>query len=68
MSENFEFYGRTLTGAEEIRERWKRGVAVVQDLLGEAVGKLYVAQHFPPEAKQLMEPPPLSPTELIAVR
>ncbi|WP_029897452.1 M13 family metallopeptidase [Nocardia brasiliensis] len=54
VAENFAFYGRTLTGAEEIRERWKRGVSLVQDLLGEAVGKLYVAEHFPPEAKARM--------------
>ncbi|WP_280253699.1 M13 family metallopeptidase [Nocardia abscessus] len=54
VEENFDFYGRTLTGAEENRERWKRGVTLVQDLLGEAVGKLYVAEHFPPEAKDRM--------------
>ncbi|WP_159841022.1 M13 family metallopeptidase [Nocardia sp. CY41] len=54
VEENFDFYGRTLTGAEENRERWKRGVNLVQDLLGEAVGKLYVAEHFPPEAKARM--------------
>ncbi|MBL1073208.1 M13 family metallopeptidase [Nocardia sp. 2] len=54
VEENFGFYGRTLTGAPENRERWKRGVSVVQDLLGEAVGKLYVARHFPPEAKARM--------------
>ncbi|WP_280420414.1 M13 family metallopeptidase [Nocardia carnea] len=54
VEENFGFYGRTLTGAQENRERWKRGVSLVQDLLGEAVGKLYVAQHFPPEAKAAM--------------
>lgn len=54
VEENFDFYGRTLTGAQENRERWKRGVSLVQDLLGEAVGKLYVAEHFPPEAKARM--------------
>lgn len=54
VEENFDFYGRTLTGAQENRERWKRGVSLVQDLLGEAVGKLYVAEHFPPEAKAAM--------------
>ncbi|MEV0029081.1 M13-type metalloendopeptidase [Nocardia sp. NPDC050793] len=54
VEENFDFYGRTLTGAQENRERWKRGVSVVQELLGEAVGKLYVAEHFPPEAKARM--------------
>jgi putative endopeptidase len=55
VEESFDFNGRTLTGAQENRERWKRGVALVQDLLGEAVGKIYVAQHFPPEAKQRMQ-------------
>ncbi|WP_067834816.1 M13 family metallopeptidase [Nocardia lijiangensis] len=54
VEENFDFYGRTLTGAQENRERWKRGVSVVQELLGESVGKLYVAEHFPPEAKAKM--------------
>ncbi|WP_369797442.1 M13 family metallopeptidase [Nocardia sp. CNY236] len=54
VEENFDFYGRTLTGAEENRQRWKRGVALVQNLLGEAVGKLYVAVHFPPAAKERM--------------
>ena len=54
VQENFDFYGRVLTGAEQNRERWKRGVSLVQDLLGEAVGKLYVAEHFPPEAKARM--------------
>ncbi|WP_378743352.1 M13 family metallopeptidase [Nocardia brasiliensis] len=54
VEENFGFYGRTLTGAKENRERWKRGVSLVQDLLGEAVGKLYVAEHFPPAAKARM--------------
>ena len=52
---NFDFYGRTLTGAEELRERWKRGVSVVQGALGEAVGKVYVARHFPPGHKATME-------------
>jgi putative endopeptidase len=51
---NFDFYGRTLSGAQENRERWKRGVALVQDLLGEAVGKLYVDKHFPPSSKVRM--------------
>ncbi len=55
VEENFAFYGRTLTGATENRERWKRGVSLVQELLGEAVGKLYVAEHFPPAAKARMQ-------------
>lgn len=51
VAENFDFYGRTLTGAQELRERWKRGVAITEAALGEAVGKLYVERHFPPQAK-----------------
>ncbi|MHB1064235.1 MAG: M13 family metallopeptidase [Georgenia sp.] len=54
VEENFDFYGRTLTGAQELRERWKRGVALVEGALGEAVGELYVARHFPPEHKAAM--------------
>ena len=52
---NFDFYGRTLTGAQQVRERWKRGVSVVQGALGEEVGKEYVARHFPPEHKEKMD-------------
>lgn len=55
VSAHFDFYGTALTGAEQIRERWKRGVAVVEQGLGEAVGQLYVAEHFPPEHKARME-------------
>lgn len=55
VDENFAFYGRELTGTREIRARWKRGVSLVQDLLGEAVGKIYVEQHFPAEAKTRMQ-------------
>ncbi len=51
VAENFEFYGRLLTGTEQIRDRWKRAVSAVQGLLGDAVGKLYVQRHFPPNAK-----------------
>jgi putative endopeptidase len=51
VAEDFAFYGRKLTGAEQIRERWKRGVGVVEGMLGDAVGKLYVQRHFPPDAK-----------------
>ena len=52
---NFDFYGRTLTGAQELRDRWKRGVSLVQGVLGEAVGKVYVDRHFPPAHKARME-------------
>ncbi|GAB6940044.1 M13 family metallopeptidase [Isoptericola variabilis] len=52
---NFDFYGRTLSGAQEVRDRWKRGVALVERALGEAVGEQYVARHFPPEHKERMD-------------
>ena len=55
VQENFDFYSRTLTGAEQMRDRWKRGVALCDAALGEAVGEQYVARHFPPEAKQEMD-------------
>ena len=55
VAEDFAFYGRTLSGTEEIRERWKRAVSVVESLMGDAVGRLYVQRHFPPEAKTHMD-------------
>ncbi|HMO10389.1 MAG TPA: M13-type metalloendopeptidase, partial [Actinotalea sp.] len=51
---NFDFYGRTLTGAQQVRDRWKRGVTLVENALGEAVGQGYVARHFPPTHKERM--------------
>lgn len=51
IAADFDFYGRLLTGAEQIRDRWKRGVSLVEGLMGDAVGKLYVQRHFPPGAK-----------------
>ncbi len=51
---HFDFHGRALSGTPELRERWKRGVGLVEMLLGEAVGQLYVAAHYPPEAKERM--------------
>lgn len=53
--QNFEFYGKTLSGTEEQRPMWRRGVNAVNGSLGEVVGKVYVAKHFPPEAKERME-------------
>ncbi|WP_019201250.1 M13 family metallopeptidase [Tsukamurella sp. 1534] len=55
VDEHFAFYGTTLTGAPEIRERWKRGVGIVEMYLGFAVGELYTAQHFPADAKARMQ-------------
>jgi putative endopeptidase len=55
IAEDFAFYGRLLSGTEEIRDRWKRAVSVVENLMGDAVGKLYVERHFPPDAKARMD-------------
>lgn len=51
VEESFAFHGKALTGAAQLRERWKRAVEVTNQALGDAVGKLYVARYFPPEAK-----------------
>jgi putative endopeptidase len=51
---DFDFYGRTLSGTPQIKDRWKRGVALVEGTLGEAVGRLYVEQHFPASSKDRM--------------
>ncbi len=55
VDENFAFYGTTLSGAPENRDRWKRGVGFVEDAMGFAVGELYVDKHFPPAAKARMD-------------
>ncbi|WP_028656004.1 M13 family metallopeptidase [Nocardioides sp. J54] len=52
---NFDFYGRTLSGTPELRARWKRAVSFVEGAMGEAVGKEYVARHFPPSSKAMMD-------------
>lgn len=49
---NFDFYGRELSGTTKIRPRWKRVLANTDGALGEAIGKLYVDEVFPPEAKE----------------
>ena len=51
---NFEFYGRTLSGTDELRPRWKRGVSFVEGAMGEAVGKIYVRTEFPPTSRERM--------------
>lgn len=51
VEESFNFYGKTLTGAKELRPRWKRCAAAVDGDLGEALGQVFVEKHFPPEAK-----------------
>jgi predicted metalloendopeptidase len=55
VEEEFDFRGRTLTGAEKLRDRWKRAVSVTNASLGEAVGKLYVERYFPASEKARVE-------------
>ena len=52
--QNFDFYGRTLTGKQAQQPRWKRALGAVNGTLGEVIGELYVAKHFPPAAKERM--------------
>jgi putative endopeptidase len=51
VDENFDFYGKTLTGTPENEPRWKRCVTAADGELGFALGKAYVKEYFPPEAK-----------------
>lgn len=55
VAERFSFVGTTLQGTPQLKERWKRGVELVEGTLGEAVGKLYVERHFSPVAKERMD-------------
>lgn len=50
----FDFYSKTLAGTQVKRERWKRGIQLVNGALGESVGEIYVARHFPPAAQKQM--------------
>jgi putative endopeptidase len=54
VNENFAFYGTTLSGIPKLKDRWKRGVGLVEGALGEAVGQIYVARHFGEIAKRKM--------------
>lgn len=53
--EYFDFNGRIMTGAQEPRPRWKRSVSIVNSILGDAVGQIYVEKYFPPANKVRME-------------
>jgi len=52
---NFAFFSTELRGTPKQRERWKRGVAAVNGVLGEAVGQVYVEQYFPQDSKEKMD-------------
>jgi putative endopeptidase len=53
--ENFRFYGEILRGTKKMQPRWKRAIGTLDELMGEALGRLYVEKHFPPAAKQRMD-------------
>jgi len=53
-AQNFDFYGKTLSGKQDMKPRWKRAVASVDGSLGEAVGQMYVQKYFPSAAKERM--------------
>ena len=55
VDENFAFYGSVLRGVPENEPRWKRGIKMVENTVGEGLGELYVTQYFPPENKARME-------------
>jgi endothelin-converting enzyme/putative endopeptidase len=50
----FAFYSKQLSGVQQQRDRWKRGVAAVNAALGEGVGKIYVEKHYPAESERQM--------------
>jgi len=54
VEQNFEFYGKVLSGTQEIQPRWKRVLSNTSGRLGEAIGQLYVEKHFPAESKERM--------------
>ena len=55
VDERFAFHGKVLNGTPQLAERWKRGIAATSAAIPEAVGRIYVARHFPPETKAQMQ-------------
>ena len=55
VDQNFDFFGRRLSGTEQNRPRWKRAVSLIEGSLGEAIGEVYVQRHFPESSKRDME-------------
>lgn len=54
VNANFDFFGKTMSGREELKPRWKRALGTVNNALSEAVGQMYVAEYFPASSKQKM--------------
>ena len=55
VKETFAFYSQTLVGVKKMKPLWRRALAATTGTLGELVGKVYVAEHFPPQAKRTMD-------------
>jgi putative endopeptidase len=55
VQQNFSFYGTTLNGTPQLRDRWKRAVSLIESAIGEAVGRVYVDRHFPAASKAAMQ-------------
>ena len=55
VEQDFAFYGRYLSGATEMKPRWKRCAEATDEQLGDALGRAYVEKYFPPEAKERMQ-------------
>jgi putative endopeptidase len=55
VNANFDFYGRTLSGVPAIRDRWKRAISFTEGVMGEEIGKAYVARFYPAETKAKMD-------------
>lgn len=55
VDEHFDFYAKTLNGTPQLKERWKRGVALTNGHLGEDVAQIYVSRHYPQQARQAMD-------------
>ena len=55
VAEDFDFYGRILSGTPQLRERWKRGISLAGWAMGDAVGRAYVGRHFPSGARERMD-------------
>lgn len=54
VAQNFDFFGKTMSGKKEMQARWKRSVNTTNSVLSEAVGQMYVKKYFPPQAKERM--------------
>jgi predicted metalloendopeptidase len=55
VDEHFAFYGTAMRGIDQNEPRWKRGIGLVEESIGEGLGRLYVRRYFPPEAKARVE-------------